>query len=131
MIKVVIYGVALGMVVLVVMAVVVMVVMAVVALVNVVTHDTREINGEEYKVYGLLNEDDIKDSCIEYNPDWSNIVVGSIFFETVIAPIYIFGFSAFEPVGVKQTEECLAEKAQSPEATNRLIEPITSQQNFL
>jgi|SRR3989344_6408026 len=91
-----------------------LVIMAVVVVVNAATNNTREINGQEYKVYGLLNEDDEKLPCIDYDADLSNIVIGSVFVETIVAPVYFFGFSIFEPVGVKQTEECLSGKAPNP-----------------
>ncbi|HXK40502.1 MAG TPA: hypothetical protein VJ046_00120 [Candidatus Paceibacterota bacterium] len=64
--------------------------------------DSRTINGKTYEPYGLLNQDNLKEPCIRYEPVWGNILWGAVLFETVIAPIYFFGFSILEPVGEKQ-----------------------------
>lgn len=61
----------------------------------------KVINGVEYETYGLLNQDDVKSPNIKYKPIWGNIIWGSLLFGTIIAPIYFFGFSMFEPVGIK------------------------------
>jgi len=63
--------------------------------------DTKVINGTEYDTYGLLNSDSKKNSNIEYEVIWGNIVWGIVLFETIVAPVYFFGFSLFEPVGPK------------------------------
>ena len=49
----------------------------------------------------MLNEDSKKNPDIEYEPIWGNIVWGIILIETIIAPVYFFGFSLFEPIGEK------------------------------
>ena len=61
--------------------------------------DNKVINGVEYGRYGLLNADDKKNPDIQYEIVWGNVVWGAILFETVIGPIYFFGFDLFEPVG--------------------------------
>lgn len=63
--------------------------------------DTKVINGIEYDTYGLLNGDDKKNPEIQYEVIWGNVVWGAILFETIVAPVYFFGFSLFEPVGPK------------------------------
>lgn len=60
-----------------------------------------EICGTTYQSYGILNMDDKKNPEIEYEVIWGNVFWGAILFETVIAPIYFFGFSIFNPVGKK------------------------------
>ena len=60
-----------------------------------------EICGATYTSYGLLNQDDRKNPDIEYRLVWGNVIWGAILVETVVAPIYFFGFSIFEPVGKK------------------------------
>jgi hypothetical protein len=40
---------------------------------------------------------------VRYEPCWGNIFWGTVFFETIIAPIYFFGFSMFNPAGVQDT----------------------------
>jgi hypothetical protein len=59
------------------------------------------IDGKVYKPYGLLNEDDVKVAGIQYQPCWGNIVWGAVLVETIVGPIYFFGFDMFEPVGKK------------------------------
>ena len=57
--------------------------------------------GVEYGSYGLLNSDDKKNPDVEYEVVWGNVVWGALLAETIIAPIYFFGFSIFQPVGPK------------------------------
>ena len=63
--------------------------------------DNKIINGKEYETYGLINSSDIKNENIKYKPIWGNIIWGCVMAETIIAPIYFFGFSMFEPVESK------------------------------
>ncbi len=61
----------------------------------------KTIDGITYDTYGLLNEDGKKNPDIQYEAIWGNVFWGVVLFETIIAPIYFFGFSLFEPVGKK------------------------------
>ena len=61
----------------------------------------KTIDGKPHTSYGLLNENKYKDPNIKYELVWGNVIWGAILVETVIAPIYFFGFSIFEPVGKK------------------------------
>jgi hypothetical protein len=61
----------------------------------------KTIEGKEYKTYGLLNQDDNKVATIQYKPCWGNIIWGAVLIETIVGPIYFFGFDMFEPVGKK------------------------------
>lgn len=68
-----------------------------------------EIGGKMRKTIGLVNvivSDDslleVKDPTIKYEVIWGNVIWGAVLFETVIAPIYFFGFSMFQPVGLKE-----------------------------
>lgn len=63
--------------------------------------DNMVIEGKKYTTYGLMNENDRKADNVEYEIVWGNVVWGIILFQTIIAPVYFFGFSMFEPVGVK------------------------------
>ncbi len=70
--------------------------------------NNKIIEGKEYKTIGLVNiwvNDesmlDIKDPKIQYKIIWGNVIWGALLFETVISPIYFFGFSMFEPVEKK------------------------------
>jgi len=62
---------------------------------------TKEIGGIEYDTYGLFNMDDKKNPDIQYEVVWENVIWGAILVETIVAPIYFFGFDMFEPVGLK------------------------------
>lgn len=61
----------------------------------------KVINGVKYDTYGLINQDENKNPNIKYKVVWGNVIWGAILVETVVAPIYFFGFDLFEPVGVK------------------------------
>jgi len=63
--------------------------------------DSRVINNVKYETYGLLNQDSKKDTNIKYEIIWGNVIWGCILVETVVAPVYFFGFSIFEPIGEK------------------------------
>lgn len=59
------------------------------------------IGNKHYETYGILNENDVKDTNIKYEVIWGNLVLGILLCETIVAPVYFFGFSLFEPVGEK------------------------------
>jgi len=61
----------------------------------------KTINGTTYDVYGLLNADEKKNPDIQYEVCWGNVVWGVVFVETIVAPIYFFGFALFEPSQTK------------------------------
>lgn len=63
--------------------------------------DTKTICGATYDSYGLFNADDKKNPDIQYKLVVGNLIWGVILFETIIAPVYFFGFSIMEPVGQK------------------------------
>ena len=60
--------------------------------------DAKVINGIQYETYGLFNKDEIRKSNIEYKLILGNAIWGIILVETIIAPIYFYGFSLYEPV---------------------------------
>ena len=62
---------------------------------------TKVIDGVEYDTHGLFNKDEKKNQNIQYELVWGNIIWGAILCETVVAPIYFYGFSMWEPVGKK------------------------------
>jgi len=64
--------------------------------------DSKIIDGVEYDTYGLITMvTDPPNPEVQYKPIWGNIVWGCLLIETVIGPIYFFGFSMFEPIGRK------------------------------
>jgi len=56
------------------------------------------VDGTEYETRGLLTYEE-RPKEIRYEPIIGNVIWGVILIETVIAPIYFFGFSMYEPVG--------------------------------
>lgn len=63
--------------------------------------DTKVIKGVEYDTYGLLNEDEKKNPDVQYEVCWGNVIWGVLLFQTVVGPVYFFGYSLFEPVESK------------------------------
>lgn len=63
--------------------------------------DNKVINGKEYTTYGIANETDSKNPNIEYSLSVGNVIWGILLVETIIAPVYFFGFSLFEPENEK------------------------------
>ena len=59
---------------------------------------SKVIDGVEYETYGLINKDEIKDPKIKYKVIIGNVVWGTILCETIVAPVYFFGFSIYEPI---------------------------------
>ena len=64
---------------------------------------SKVIDGVEYDTHGLFNKDEKRNPNIQYELSWGNIILGVVLFETIVAPIYFYGFSMWEPVG-KKTE---------------------------
>lgn len=60
--------------------------------------DNKVFDGKEYETYGLINKDEIKKPCVQYKLSTGNLVWGIILVETILMPIYFFGFSLWEPV---------------------------------
>lgn len=61
----------------------------------------KTICGVQYQSYGFLNSDDLRNPDVQYKVSIGSLVLAIIFFETVIVPIYVFGFDIMEPVGRK------------------------------
>ena len=62
---------------------------------------SKVIDGKEYGTYGLLNESKMKNDNVEYRMVIGNAIWGVFLCETIVAPVYFFGFSLYEPVGKK------------------------------
>lgn len=60
--------------------------------------DSKVIDGKQYETYGIINRDEVRNPKIKYQLITGNVVWGIILFETVVAPIYFFGFSIYEPI---------------------------------
>jgi len=66
--------------------------------------DNKFFDGKEYKTYGLIDKDDIKDLCVKYELAWGNIIWSALLLKSLVMPIYFFGFSLWEPV--EKIEDC-------------------------
>ena len=73
----------------------------VVAIFSIGCARSKVINGVKYEPYGLINQDDKKVSTIQYEPCWGNVIWGALLVETIVAPIYFFGFALFNPIAEK------------------------------
>jgi hypothetical protein len=63
--------------------------------------DSRIINNVEYDTYGLFNKEDNRYPDIKYKLITGNLVWGILLCSTIVAPIYFFGFSLYEPIREK------------------------------
>lgn len=63
--------------------------------------DPMTIEGVTYDTYGLFNESEKRNPDVEYHLCVGNVVWGIILIETVVFPVYFFGFSLYEPIGRK------------------------------
>jgi len=63
----------------------------------------KTINGKEYKTIGIINIlNEEKDPSIKYRIITGNVIWGVLLCESVIAPLYFFGFSMYEPIAKKE-----------------------------
>lgn len=62
----------------------------------------RRINGRVCETYGLLNKDDIRCPGVRYCTIAGNVFWGIVLVETIVAPVYFFGFSVREPCANQQ-----------------------------
>lgn len=76
--------------------------LALLALLLVSCAEPKTINGTTYETYGFLNADEFKSDSVLYKPSIGSAICGVIFFETIVAPIYVFGYSLYEPVSLKK-----------------------------
>ena len=61
----------------------------------------QNVNGKYCDTYGFLNEEDRCEE-VQYKIITGNFIWGIILVETVIAPLYFFGFSLYEPVSKQE-----------------------------
>ena len=80
----------------------------VVSLLLVGCGQSKVINGVERKSIGMIskiapvNMNNGYSDDVQYEVCWGNVIWGVLLFKTIIAPIYFFGFSMFNPVGDAQ-----------------------------
>jgi len=63
--------------------------------------EDKTIDGVTYRPYGLLNEDTQKNPDINYEISGWAVCSGIVFSETIIVPVYTFGYNLWEPVSKK------------------------------
>lgn len=66
---------------------------------------SRVFEGVEYKPYGVVNEQAVKNEKVCYVVSAGSVIVGVIFVESVIAPMYVFGWDLMEPIRLKRIPE--------------------------
>lgn len=66
----------------------------------------KVINGVEYETKGLFTLDE-KDPNIQYKVIVGNVIWGILLIESVVFPIYFFGFSMYEAVGPKDANKVM------------------------
>lgn len=66
---------------------------------------------KQVETYGLFNEGNLRQDCVNYSVSLGNVVLGVLFSYTVIAPIYFFGFSLYEPDSIDH--ECMRQKIKN------------------
>lgn len=59
------------------------------------------IQGVEYSNYGPFNENTHRNPGVEYELDLGSLFIGLILVETIIGPIYCWGFNIYKPVRLK------------------------------
>jgi hypothetical protein len=69
----------------------------------------ESICGTKYEPYGLFTLDQANPK-VHYSVSVGSIAVGVIFFETIIAPVYVFGWDLFQADGVKTAPGVLTDK---------------------
>lgn len=60
-----------------------------------------QVADKTYPTYGFINEDSAKSEKMCYEVSFGNIFWGLFLVETLVAPVYFFGFSLFNPVSAK------------------------------
>ena len=61
-------------------------------------NNTKTIAGHTYDTYGVMNQDENKNPNIKYEVSIGSVIVGVIFSESIIIPLYIIGWDLFQPV---------------------------------
>lgn len=87
-----------------------LVLVAIVALLAAACANEQTIDGKVVESIGLVNQAPMNVvgiahpvPCVDYQIVWGNVIWGAVLVETVIAPIYFYGFSMFEPIGKSET----------------------------
>lgn len=60
-----------------------------------------DVGDKTYPTYGLFNQHSSRSDKVCYETSVGNVIWGVLLVETLIAPIYFFGFSLYNPVRLK------------------------------
>lgn len=52
--------------------------------------------GKVYQSFGVINEDAKRQPDMKYSVSFGSVVVGVLFIETIIVPIYVVGWDLYE-----------------------------------
>jgi len=79
--------------------------LAIVGLTSCSHSKTMVLNGQMQTIepYGLATQSEKNDSVI-YEANGEDVIVGIIFSETLVAPVWIFGWDVMEPVKPKYSK---------------------------
>ena len=58
--------------------------------------DSKVIDDKTYHAYGLLTMNQ-QDPSIRYSKCWGNVFWGVVLVETIVIPIWLFGWGLYEP----------------------------------
>ena len=61
----------------------------------------QTIDGKQVEPYGLFNRDTKQDTSVMYDVSAGSAIVGIVFSETIIVPVYIVGWDLYQPVKAK------------------------------
>lgn len=73
------------------------------------------VNNRTFESYGLLNRDEKRSDYVCYELSVGNTLWGAALFETIVGPIYFFGFDLYEPKRLKTspTDDCTTQQVQA------------------
>lgn len=55
-----------------------------------------QVQGVEYKSYGFVNEESVKNPNVHYEISASSVIWGIILSETIVIPLYIVGWDLYK-----------------------------------
>jgi len=67
--------------------------------------EAKTICGSYYPGYGMLNIMNA-DGTVNYHLNYPGVIIGAIFFPTIIIPAYVLGFDLMRPGGLKPGITC-------------------------
>lgn len=62
---------------------------------------TGQAETKTFLQYGLFDKEEVRDERIQYKVIVGNVIWSILLFETVVAPVIIFGWYLYEPIDTK------------------------------